>query len=149
MYGLLAFFISLPVGALAAFGLTQWFLNLFNIDYDVFQVSTRAVIYQVIAATLIPALAALWPVLTGAAITVRAAIATYGLGGDFGSTWLDRTVERLGNRLLASSYAMALGNMFRRKGRLLLTLLVLVGAGTMFLVVMSLSSSLSYTLDTD
>ncbi|GAB4411062.1 MAG: FtsX-like permease family protein [Anaerolineae bacterium] len=149
IYGLLAFLISLPLGAWVAFSITQWFLNLFNIDYEVFQVSSRAVVYQALAATLIPALAALWPVLTGAAMTVRAAIATYGIGGDFGSNWLDRTVERIGNRLLASAYAIALGNMFRRKGRLALTQLVLVGAGTMFLVVMSLSASLMYTLNTD
>jgi putative ABC transport system permease protein len=149
IYGLLAFIISLPLGALVAFSITQWFLNIFNIDYDLFQISSRAVIYQALAATLVPALAALWPVLSGAAMTVRAAIATYGLGGDFGSNWLDRTVERLGHRLLASSYAIALGNMFRRKGRLTLTQLVLVGAGTMFLIVMSLSASLMHTLDTD
>ncbi|MEW5960955.1 MAG: FtsX-like permease family protein, partial [Chloroflexota bacterium] len=149
IYGLLAFFISLPLGALVAFSLSQWFLNIFNIDYDVFQVSKQAIVYQATAATLIPMLAALWPVLTGAAITVRAAVATYGLGGDFGSNWLDRTVERAGQQLLSSSYAIALGNMFRRKGRLLLTQLVLVGAGTMFLIVMSLSASIDYTLDTD
>ncbi|MEW5960246.1 MAG: FtsX-like permease family protein [Chloroflexota bacterium] len=149
IYGLLAFVISLPLGALTAFSLTQWFLNIFNIDYELFQLSSRAVLYQALAATLIPALAALWPVLSGAAMTVRAAIATYGLGGDFGSNRLDRTIERAGNRLLASSYAIALGNMFRRKGRLSLTQLVLIGAGTMFLIVMSLSASLMYTLETD
>jgi hypothetical protein len=121
----------------------------FNIDYDVFQVSRRAVAYQAVAATLIPALAALWPVLSGAAITVREAIASYGLGGDFGSNRLDRTIERLGAQLLSSPYAISLGNMFRRKGRLILTQLVLVGAGTMFLIVMSLSSSITHTLDTD
>lgn len=149
IYGLLAFVIALPLGALAAFGLSQWFLNAFNIDYDTFQVSLQALGFQALAATLIPALAALWPVLTGAAMTVRAAIATYGIGGDFGSNWLDRTVERLGDRLLSSSYAIALGNMFRRKGRLTLTQLALVGAGTMFLIVMTLSASLTHTLDTD
>jgi putative ABC transport system permease protein len=149
IYGLLAFLISLPLGAWVAFSITQWFLNLFNIDYELFQISSRAVIYQALAATLIPALAALWPVLSGAGMTVRAAIATYGLGGDFGSTWLDRLVERIGQRWVSSSYAVALGNMFRRKGRLTLTQLVLVGAGTMFLIVMSLSASLMYTLDTD
>ncbi len=39
--------------------------------------------------------------------------------------------------------------MFRRKGRLLLTLLVLITAGVMFLVVMSLISSVNHTLDND
>ncbi|MCB9076583.1 MAG: FtsX-like permease family protein [Anaerolineaceae bacterium] len=149
IYGSLAFIISLPFGAMVAYGISKWFLNLFNIDYEVFQISTRAVIYQAIAATLIPLLAALWPVLTGAAITVREAIASYGLGGDFGSSRLDQGVERIGQRFLSSPYAIALGNLFRRKGRLTLTQLVLVGAGTMFLIVMSLSASISYTLNTD
>jgi putative ABC transport system permease protein len=149
IYGLLAFVISLPLAALAAFSLSRWFLNLFNIDYNVFQISGRAVVLQAIAALLIPALAALWPVLRGAAITVRAAIASYGLGGDFGSSRLDQVVERLGNRFMSSSYAMALANMFRRKGRLMLTQVVLVAAGTMFLMVMSLSASIALTLDND
>lgn len=149
IYGLLAFIVSLPLAALAAFGLSRWFLNLFNIDYDVFQISTRAVLLQALAALLIPTLAALWPILRGAAITVRAAIASYGLGGNFGSSRLDQAVERLGNRFMSSSYAMALGNMFRRKGRLILTQLVLVAAGTMFLLVMSLSASITLTLNND
>ncbi len=78
-------------------------------------------------------LAALWPVLTGAALTVREAVASYGLGGDFGSTWFDRTIECGAQRLLRTPYAIAVGNLFRRKGRLLLTQLVLILAGTMFL----------------
>jgi putative ABC transport system permease protein len=147
--GLLALFVSLPLGAFLAFGVTKWFLNLFNIDYDVFQVSNRAIALQVVAAIAAPLIAGLWPILGGATITVREAIASYGLGGDFGSSWLDRTVERIGQRLLPSSYAMALSNMFRRKGRLILTQVVLVTAGTMFLMVMSLSSSITRTLDND
>ncbi|GAB4437875.1 MAG: FtsX-like permease family protein [Anaerolineae bacterium] len=150
VYGLLAFLISLPLGAIVAFGISQWFLNLFNIDYETFQFSTRAVVLQAIAATLIPLLAALWPVLSGAAITVRQAIASYGLGsGKFGGNWFDRAVEGLGAKLLSAPYAVALGNMFRRKGRLLLTQLALVGAGTMFLVVMSLSASITASLNND
>ena len=149
VYGLLALLISLPLGAFTAFGLTQWLLNLFNIDYEVFQFSNRAVTFQVMAAIAAPLIAALWPVLKGATITVREAIASYGLGSDFGSSWLDRAVERIGQRFLPSHYAVALGNMFRRKGRLVLAQLVLVTAGAMFLMVMSLSSSVTSTLDSE
>jgi putative ABC transport system permease protein len=149
VFGILALLISLPLGAMLAFGITKWFLNLFNIDYEAFQVSSQAIVYQVIAAIAAPLIAALWPVLGGAAITVREAISSYGLGGSFGSSWLDRSVERLGQRFLPSSYAMALSNMFRRKGRLILTQVVLVTAGTMFLMVMSLSASITRTLDND
>ena len=147
VYGLLALFISLPLGAFTAFGMSQAFLNLYNIDYDVFQVSKQTVIIQALAAILVPLLAGLVPVLQGALITVRQAIASYGLGADFGSSWLDRWVERIGQRLLPSHYATALGNLFRRKGRLVLTQVALVTAGAMFLMVMSLSSSISLTLD--
>ena len=44
---------------------------------------------------------------------------------------------------------MAVANTFRRKGRLALSLLVLVTAGSMFLMVMSLSTSITATLDAE
>jgi putative ABC transport system permease protein len=92
-------------------------------------------------------LAGLPPIIQGASITVRQAISSYGLGGGFGSNWLDRAVETFGRRFLPSHYATALGNMFRHKGRLLMTQLVLVIAGSAFLMVMSLNSSIGLTLD--
>ena len=149
IYGALALFISLPLGAVVAFGMSQWFLNVFNIDYEQFQISSRALSFQVIAALAVPLLAGIWPVLSGASITVREAMASYGIGGDFGFSRLDQMIERIGQRLLSSPYAISLGNMFRRKGRLVLTQVVLVTAGAMFLLVMSLSASLIFTLDND
>lgn len=149
IYGLLALLIALPLGMVTAFFITQRLLGLFNIDYETFYVSTSAVALQVGAAVLAPLAAALWPVLKGASISVREAIASYGLGGDFGSSWLDQTVERVAERFLASPYAVALGNMFRRKGRLALTQLVLVLAGTMFLMVLTLAASMSNTVDNE
>jgi putative ABC transport system permease protein len=149
VYGLLALLIALPLGLALAYAVTSWFLNLFNIDYNTFAFSRQAVWLMVGAALVVPVLAALWPVLRAAAITVREAIASYGLGGDFGSNWFDRGVEAVGQRLMPSHYAMALANTFRRKGRLALTLLVLVMAGCLFLMVMSLSSSITATLDAE
>jgi putative ABC transport system permease protein len=149
IYGLLALAIALPLSVAFAFLMSQWFLNLFNIDYAVFQLSRSALLLQVAAALLAPLLAGLWPILKGASITVREAIATYGLGADFGSSRLDRWVEKLGTAFLPASYAVTFGNIFRRKGRLLMTLAVLVMAGVMYLVVMSLISSTVRTLDNE
>ena len=146
VYGFLALVIAVPLGAVVAFAVTRVFLNLFNIDYNAFQFSTRAVVFQVICALAAPLLAGLPPILQGANITVRQAISSYGLGG-FGTSWLDRAVENVGRRWLPSHYATALGNMFRRKGRLLMTQLVLITAGAAFLMVMSLNSSLNLTMD--
>ena len=147
VYGSLAFLIASPLGAIVAFGLARVFLNLFNIDFDTFQISRNALILQALCAILAPLLAGLPPILQGAAITVRQAIASYGLGGGYHSGWLDRFVESIGARFLPSHYATALGNMFRHKGRLVMTQLVLIAAGAAFLMVMSLNTSLALTLD--
>lgn len=147
VYGGLAFLIAFPLGAIVAHMITKVFLNLFNIDYDTFHISRDAVILQALCAILAPLLAGLPPILKGAGITVREAIASYGLGEGYRSGKLDRFVESVGAWLLPSHYATALGNMFRHKGRLLLTQLVLVAAGSAFLMVMSLNSSIALTLD--
>lgn len=149
VYGMLAFFISLPLGAWLAFYGSSWFLNIFNISYDQFQLSPRALMWQVVAALIVPLIAAFWPVMQGATISVRAALATYGIGKDFGGSKIDLLVEQIGERLLPPPYPVALGNLFRRKARLLLTLSVLTIAGVMFLVVMTLVSSTNLTLDND
>jgi putative ABC transport system permease protein len=147
IYGLLALIIALPLGAIVAFGVSRYFLDLFNIDYNQFRLSTNAIIFQTLCALLAPLLAGLPPIIQGANITVRQAISSYGLGGGFGTNWLDRFVDNIGRRMLPAHYATALGNMFRRKGRLLMTELVLVTAGAAFLMVMSLNSSIGLTLD--
>ena len=149
IYGFFALLIALPTSAVFSFLMSQWFLNLFNIDYPTFQLSLRAILFQVGSAILAPIIAALWPVLKGAGISVREAISTYGLGGDFGSSWFDRLIDRFGSRFLPTIYAASLGNLFRRKGRLILTLLVLTTSGVMFLVVMTLISSTNFTLDNE
>jgi putative ABC transport system permease protein len=147
VYGTLAFIIAMPLGAITAFGLTKYMLNLFNIDFEQFRISNQAVIYQALSALLAPLLAGLPPILQGARITVRQAIASYGLGGDFHVSWFDRVIESISSKWMPSHYATALGNMFRHKQRLLLTQFVLIAAGSAFMMVMSLNSSLSLTLD--
>ena len=148
-YGVLALAVSLPLGTLAAFLATRTLLNLFNIDYETLRVSTPALLLQSTGALAAPLLAALWPVVAGTRITVREALATYGLGADFGRGRLDRLVESVGARFLAVPAAIALGNLFRRKGRLWLTQGVLVAAGATFMLVLTLSSSLTLTVDNE
>ena len=149
VYGTLALLISLPLGAYAAFSGAAYFLDIFNIDHSRFEFSTRVVIIQIVAAVAVPLLAALWPVFSGALMTVRAAIASYGLGGNFGTNRLDRLVEPVALRFLSAPNALALGNLFRRKGRLSLTQVVLITAGTLFLMVMTLSNSIQLTVDNE
>ena len=149
VYGLLALCVSFPLGAFAAYKGAYFFLALFNIPHETFLVSEQAVVLQLVAAIIVPVVAALWPIFNGARISVRQAMASYGLGGDFGSGRFDRAVERVGARLFPSHYAAALANTFRRKGRLILTEIVLIVAGAMFLMLMSLNASITTTMDAE
>ena len=122
-------------------------LELFNIDCGGFTVPFRAVWVMLLAGLLAPLLAALLPVLQGASLSVKSAIASYGLGSDFGSNRFDLWLEQFSANFLSTLNAVALANLFRHKKRLLLTQSVLIIAGFMFLVLLSLINSLNLTLD--
>jgi len=147
--GLLALLVALPLGSWVSYQMSRWMLGMYNIEYDRFLTGGRALYIQVGAALLVPLVAALVPVLRGAAITVREAISSYGVGGDYSAGLLDRIVERVGRNILRPSTVIAIANTFRRKTRLALTQLVLVISGVTFLMVMGLSSSMRATLDAE
>ncbi|WP_150047919.1 FtsX-like permease family protein [Methylomonas rhizoryzae] len=124
-------------------------LALFNVPGGAFQVSNEAIIWMVGGGLAVPLLAALPPVWRASGMTVREALAHYGLPADFGANRFDRMVEAVGARLLPTLYATALGNLFRRKTRLLLTQSVLIAAGVMLMVLCALIASLNLTLDNE
>ena len=78
IYGVLALFIALPLGAIGTWGLGSFLLDVFNAEGD-FAISPSAVAVQVGVALLSPLLASLAPVFSGVRISVREAISTYGL----------------------------------------------------------------------
>ena len=78
-YGAMALVIALPTGVLSGWFLSAYLVSSFNADPGAFQIS-RAALWAMIAISLIaPLLASLFPILTGARITVNQAINTYGL----------------------------------------------------------------------
>jgi putative ABC transport system permease protein len=145
-FGILSLFVSVPLGVLGAWGLSNFFAGLFNFDITSVSVPPMVLALQVTAGLLVPLLAALAPVLTGTRITVREAISGYGLGkGRFGKGRIDRLIERV--RFMSRPMLLALRNTFRRKGRLALTLSTLTIAGVIFMAVMSVRESLNLTLE--
>ena len=144
-----ALLLAVPVSLTAAYLSSCKLLDLFNIDCGHFDYSTRAVSFMLLGGLLAPLLAALGPIIRGASMPVRESIASYGLGGSFGVNRFDLWVERIGMQFLPTLYAAALGNLFRRKDRLMLTQIVLIIAGILFLVLMSLITSVNLTLDNE
>jgi len=140
IYGVLALLIAIPLGALGAQQLSNFLLNVFNLDPGPLTLSATAVLAQTAIALLAPLLAALVPITTGARITVREAISTYGLSGNSGLERLLAKIQRLSRQVL-----LTLNNTFRNRGRVIVTQLALVVSGLMFMMIMTVQDSVAYT----
>jgi len=148
-YGILAFLVAAPLGALAASIVTGFIAGVFNFDSGGLELSPQVLLLQAVVSILVPIIAALWPVWHGTGVTVREAVSDYGISGVEAKSrvdrWVDAGLERL--KKLPRPVLLSLRNTFRRKGRLALTLLTLTVAGTVFMAVFSVRASLYSTLD--
>ncbi|HEY3366110.1 MAG TPA: FtsX-like permease family protein [Symbiobacteriaceae bacterium] len=101
---------------------------------------------QVVAGLLVPLLVALGPIARGSRITVREAIADFGVSQErAGGRGLDAVLGGL--RGLDRSLLLALRNTFRRRGRLLLTLGLLAAGGAMFMTGLNVKAAWGKNLD--
>jgi putative ABC transport system permease protein len=150
VFGALSLLVAVPLGGAAAYLFSSFMASLINFDLNGFRIPPQALVLEVAVGLLVPLLAALYPVLAGARVTVREAISSYGLGkGLFGRSLLDRLVETATTaiRVLSRPMRLSLRNTFRRKGRLALTLLTLTLGGAIFIAVLSVQASLMGTFD--
>ena len=85
-----------------------------------FRVFPASLLLMLVVGLLTPCLAELAPVINALRITVREAIASYGIAAQFGNSLIDQWVGRI--RGLSRPLLMSVRNTFRRKGRLVLTL---------------------------
>ena len=118
--------------------------GLLNFDIVNFQIPPMALLLQVVVALIVPVVAGFFPILSGTRITVREAISSRGLGrGHFGASRLDRWLtSRVLLSWLTRPTLISLRNTFRRKKRLLLTLVTLILGSAVFITFASLQSSL-------
>jgi putative ABC transport system permease protein len=149
-YGAMALALAIPIGMIGAHTFSVFMADFFNFDLSVFQVPLQAVALQVFVGVFVPILAALPPVLSTARLTAAEVVSSQGISaGDFGSSILDRWLTRglsNGRILLPRSLTVSLRNTFRRKGRLLLTLVTLTLGGVIFISVFSVRASMAQTM---
>src|SRR5690606_21371097 len=108
-----------------------------------FSLSLPALLTQMAICLLAPLLISLVPLFSGARITVREAISTYGLNTRAGR--LDRWLA--GFQRLSRLIILMISNTFRNKGRVILTQLTLVGSGLIFMMIMSTWDSVKFTFN--
>ena len=126
---------GLPLGIAAAERLSVKMADTMN--FVVTNASVPGWIYLVVIGTglLLPLLVSLPAIVGASRTTVREALGTQGVGKSFGSRRFDRALTALGG--ISLPYLLAVRNMFRRRGRLVLALVLLSAGGAVFITALN------------
>jgi putative ABC transport system permease protein len=148
-FGIFSLVISIPAGALGAVGLAGIFAGLLNFDVGSAQIDPQVVLVQIVISLAAPLLAATLPIIRGVHVTVREAISDQGMGNATSRVGpLDRAILMLRHIFpMGRPIQISLRNTFRRKSRLILTLITLSLASTIFISIFSIRASLQQTLN--
>lgn len=144
-FGCLALLIAAPLAGLAASALSRWLIGMLNADPSPFALPAVTLYIQAAIALGVPVIAAFFPVIGGARLTVRQAISTYGLSQRGSRTLFDRLLATL--TFIPRPLLLSLRNTFSRKTRLAFTLFTLVLGGAIFIAVISVRASIGLEVD--
>jgi len=146
LLGLAATLVAVPLGMLASRVLGRSFAKLLNFDITSFAVPLWVYALVLAVGIAVPLFSAAWPIWKGSAISVREALAAYGVSGAaFGTGAFDRVVAGIGG--VFRPLLLAVRNSFRRRTRLALTVLALAASGVFFLSALNIRTSMTATLD--
>ncbi|MEZ4673779.1 MAG: ABC transporter permease [Caldilineaceae bacterium] len=148
-FGLCALFFAVPLGALGASAFSRFIAGQLNFDLEGLNLSIGVLALEFAIGVLVPVIAALVPILGVARMTVRAAVQDQGAEtGTFTSNAAVTLWTRLQPRLrLPRPVTLSLRNTFRRRERLIRTLVPLALGGAIFMAVLTLRASLFTTLE--
>lgn len=145
LFGFAATLFALPVGFHAGMSYARFVASMLNFELFNTQISHGVWLFQVAIGTLLPAVVAFIPVYRGSRISVREALNNYGVKDSL--SLYSGSFSRLLNHIkLPNSTIFAIRNTFRRKGRLILTLVALVLGGAVFISTFNIRTSLKETV---
>jgi len=146
LLGIAAILAGLPIGMFGSYQLCRYLAVFLNFDINSFSVPAWVYLLVAAAGLLVPLLAAAYPVWKGCSIPVREALADFGVSRqDFGSSVFDRILAGMGG--LFRPVLLAIRNSFRRRMRLVLTLVTLGAGGLFFMAALNIRASMIHTLD--
>ncbi len=128
--GLLASTVALPAAIVIGRAYAVLNANMLNFAVDGYAIPWWAIAGQVAVGCLLPVAAAAIPVLRACRMPVSAALRDAGIATDAGSAYLRRRIAIPG---ISRPLQLSIGNAFRRRQRMLLTLLALAAGGAVFL----------------
>ena len=146
LLGVAAIVVAVPLGMLGSRALCRYLAVFLNFDINSFAVPLWVYLLVAVVGIVAPLAAAAYPVWKGSGISVREALADFGVGQHaFGNSRLDRALAGVGG--MTRPLLLAIRNSFRRRARLALTLLTLAAGGLFFMAALNVRASLIYSLD--
>ena len=140
IFGLTAFGIVLPLTSSATVLIMTYMATRINFIYTGYHLNLVVMLIQVFLALVVPLLAGAFPILKGTGLSVQEALSgIQQQATEMSQNWIDKQIERI--KGLARPNLIAVRNVFRNKGRLILTLVTLTLAGAVFISVFSVRVS--------
>lgn len=137
IYGLAGTIAGIGLGIYIGYLFTSFLATIVTIDLGQFRVDMGIILVSVAVGLGVPLVAAVLPLWNGTRITVREAMAAYGVSASGGAR------HAPGMRWLSQTRRLGLRGIFRRRGRVALTLLALTLSATAFLAVQTTTYSVS------
>ncbi len=132
LLGAIALSLAIPASLYAGRRLAEAISSLLNFTITSYSVPAWVFFVLIGSGLLVPIILTAFPILRGTRTTVREALSEYGVSiNTFGQNRLDAALGALQGR--STILLLALRNMFRRRGRLILALGLLAAGGGMFM----------------
>lgn len=146
LLGVAALLVSIPITVFGARALSTMLATFLNFDILTFAIPFWVFAAEITVGLCVPLLAAIFPVRRGSRITILDAMGDYGVRQSaFGTALFDRIVGRLPG--LGTALMLSFRNTFRRRERLLLTLIALTTGGAIFMAALNVRASFVHTIN--
>jgi putative ABC transport system permease protein len=146
LLGMAAIVVALPLGIWGSRALCRYMAVFLNFDINSFAAPVWVYLFVAAIGLVVPLLAAAYPVWKGSRISVREAIADFGVSQNtFGTNAFDLILARIGGRF--RPLLLAIRNSFRRRNRLALNIVTMAAGGLFFMAALNVRASMINTLD--
>jgi len=137
-YGILALLIALPIAMILGYFFLKLIADFLNLDINLFYLPLNIFLIELAAALIIPLVSAIVPIIQSAKKSIRSAISDFQTSGKANAVSIFLTNLRGFSRPVL----LSLRNVFRKSGRLFLTLGTLIVAGALFMSVINVRSAM-------
>lgn len=144
--GLLACLIAIPLSVVGANALAAFCADMINFDPPQVSFTLQALLFQLGVGLLVPLIAATPAILGGTRVSPAKVLSEYGISQVWGGAGLMDAILRRFPRL-TRDLLLAMRNPFRKRGRLILSLITLTFAGAVFMSIVNLQSALNIALN--